>query len=73
MVLLAASTAPVIFGWYGEEFECLIFHLVHNSTIILLLKFCALLIIIFPEDYIDKSSPFLQTSSLPSVLRGHMN
>ena len=47
MFLLAASITPFIFGRYGEEFECLIFHLVHNSTIILPLKFYALSVTIF--------------------------
>jgi hypothetical protein len=47
MFLLAASTTPFILGLYGEEFECLIFYLVQSSTIVLLLKFCALSVTIF--------------------------
>jgi hypothetical protein len=36
--LLAASTAPFIFGLYRDEFECLIFYFAQSSTIILSLK-----------------------------------
>jgi len=37
--LLATSTASFIFCLYGEELECLIFHLAQSSIIILPLKF----------------------------------
>jgi len=55
---LAASTTPFIFGLYGEELECLIFHLAQSSIIILPLKFWALLVIIF------SSGPYRQIKSL---------
>src|SRR3954464_7171948 len=44
--LLAASTAPFIFGRYGEELCCLILTFVQSSVIILLFRFVPLSVII---------------------------